>query len=272
MSLNDSAPERLHQSLHPALDGSVDQAEAVRLADLHSYGLLDTPPEPQFDRIVALARVLFDTPIAAISLVDADRQWFKAQEGLDAAETAREISFCSHAMAQGDVFVVSDASIDPRFAEFANVTGEPNIRFYAGAPLRSAAGQSLGAVCVISSDPREDFSIADRKKLSILANIVGNEMELKRQLQHANKALYEQDLAVRETHYQLKNTIEFANLMAEVQAGDMPTRKLGTIAMAAWKQYTEAGAILASSIKSLRARMGAAEYTALIADMPGFAL
>jgi len=152
------------------------------------------------------------------------------------------------------------------------VTGDPHIRFYAGAPLRSPEGQNLGAVCVISSEARGDFSAEDRKKLAILGNIVGNEMELRRQARQANRALYEQDLALREAHYHLKNTVEFADLLAEVQASDMPTEKLAAIAMAAWKQYSEAGAVLSSSIKSLRARMSAADYAALLKNMPGFVL
>jgi len=247
------------------------EAEAGRLAELTSYGILDTPPEPQFDRIVALARVLFDTPIATITLVDADRQWFKAKSGLDGDGGSREHSFCSHAMETDGVFVVPDASADPRFAENPHVTGGPRIRFYAGAKLRSANGQSLGAMCVISPDARHDFSDGDKKKLEILASIVGNEMELKKQAQQASDTLTERDEAAREAQYKIKNSLDYANLLAEVQSSDISTAKLAAFASAAWQQYTEAGGVLMSSIKSLRARMPAHEYKALLETMPGFA-
>jgi len=256
----------------PTDNTPIDDPETARLAELNSYGLLDTPAETQFDRIVTLARALFDTPISAISLVDRDRQWFKAREGLEDTETAREQSFCAHAMEQGEVFVVPDASLDPRFAAFPNVTGAPHIRFYAGARLRSPAGHPLGALCVISQNPRGDFSAEDRGKLAILANIVSNEMELKRQASHANRALMDRDMALREAHYKFKNTMEYATLLAEVQSDEASTVQLSTIAMAAWKQYSEAGAVLTASIKSLRSRLSKADYAALLANMPGFLL
>lgn len=253
-------------------DPTIPADEAERIAELQSYGLLDTPPEAQFDRIVDLARALFDTPISAISLVDQDRQWFKARTGLDVNETGREQSFCAHAMRHGDVFVVPDAREDARFADFANVQGEPHIRFYAGAPLRSPSGQPLGALCVISRDPRGDFSEEDRRRLSILANIVGNEMELKRQAAEANRVLEERELALREAHYKLRNSVEFASLLAEVQSSETGTEQLGMIAMAAWRQYSEAGGVLTAAIKSLRTRLSKDEYAALLSNMPGFLL
>jgi two-component sensor histidine kinase len=263
------------QPLAPGPDTEPDAAlsgdhEADRLSELNSYKLLDTPPEHQFDSIVGLARVLFDTPMAAITLVDADRQWFKARSGIDDEQHAREHSFCNHAMRDNGTFVVADARTDPRFAENPLVRGAPNIRFYAGAPLRSPSGHDLGAVCVISPNPRDDFSVADRRKLEILASIVGNEMELRRRATNAHKMLYDQDLALREAHYRIKNSLDYASLLADVQSEDMTTPKLAAIAMAAWKQYSEAGGVLTSSIKSLRARMTTAEYNDLLDMMPGF--
>ena len=246
--------------------------EADRLAELASYGIMDTPPEPQFDNIVALARALFDTPISTITLVDHDRQWFKARAGVDNSQGAREDSFCSHAMENQGVFVVPDAQLDPRFARNPLVTGAPNIRFYAGAPLRSAAGHNLGAVCVISPQPRDDFSSADKKKLEILADIVGNEMELKKQTQHAHKMLYEMDFAAREAQYHIKNSLDYATLLAEVQSDKLSTEQLTAFAMVAWKQYSEAGGVLMSSIKSLRTRLKAEDYRNLIDSMPGFTI
>ena len=250
----------------------IDDTEAARLTELESYGIMDTQPELQFDTIVALARSLFDTPMAAITLVDHDRQWFKARAGMDSSQTAREDSFCSHAMESNGIFIIPDASQDPRFANNPLVLGEPNIRFYAGAPLRSPSGHNLGAVCIISPKPRDELSGADSKKLEILASIVRNEMELKRQTQNAHKMLFDKDFALREAHYRIKNSLDYANLMAEVQSAEISTEQLAAFALAAWKQYTEAGGVLISSIKSLRGRMPAVDYKKLLEMMPGFAI
>jgi GAF domain-containing protein len=254
------------------MDFDTDTNEADRLTELESYGIMDTPPEPQFDAIVALARSLFDTPMAAITLVDHDRQWFKARAGMDSSQSAREDSFCNHAMENHGTFIVPDAQLDPRFASNPLVVGTPNIRFYAGAPLRSASGHSLGAVCVISPTPRDDMSAADRRKLEILASIVSNEMELKREAQTAHKMLADREFALREAHYRIKNSLDYANLMAEVTSAEISTEQLAAFAMAAWKQYTEAGGVLMSSIKSLRNRMSPEEYRKLLEMMPGFAV
>jgi GAF domain-containing protein len=175
-------------------------------------------------------------------------------------------------MENDGVFVVPDAREDPRFKYNPLVTGSPNIRFYAGAPLRSAAGHHLGAVCVISPQPRDAFSSADKKKLELLATIVGNEMELKKQTQQAQKMLHDKDSAAREAQFRIKSSLDYATLLAEVQSDDLSTEQLTAFAMAAWKQYSEAGGILMSSIKSLRTRMKAEDYRALIDSMPGFSI
>ncbi|WP_307237280.1 GAF domain-containing sensor histidine kinase [Catenuloplanes indicus] len=129
-------------------------SERERLVRLHAYQVLDTPPEGEFNDIAALAAELCQTPIALVSFVDADRQWFKARVGLDVCETARSSSFCAHTMQQESVMQVPDALLDPRFAQNPLVLAEPHIRFYAGAPLRSASGASLGSLCVIDRRPR----------------------------------------------------------------------------------------------------------------------
>lgn len=129
--------------------------ELARIRTLKSLGVLDTPAEAVFDRLAKLASIVCDTPIALVSLVDADRQWFKANWGLEGvSETPRSIAFCDKAIAGDGVFVVEDAQQDPRFAANPLVVGSPNIRFYAGAPIRMSDGSAVGTVCVIAREPR----------------------------------------------------------------------------------------------------------------------
>ncbi|MCE7797377.1 GAF domain-containing protein [Sphingobium sufflavum] len=139
--------------------------EQLRLAALHSYHVLDTRPEPFFDDMVRdLARVA-RVPISLISLVDADRQWFKARTGLSATETERRISFCTFAVERDEDFlIVPDAARDPRFADSPLVTGAPHIRFYAGRVLKTPLGQNIGTINIIDTRPRQELSesIKDR--------------------------------------------------------------------------------------------------------------
>lgn len=129
--------------------------DAQRLQALRDLGILDTAAEQRFDWLVEFVAGALDMPIAVVSLVDEKRQWFKARVGLDASETPRDISFCGHAIASDEVFVVEDASADERFADNPLVTGGPAIRFYAGAPLKSPDGQRVGTLCVIDTKPRK---------------------------------------------------------------------------------------------------------------------
>lgn len=155
--------------------------ETERLAALRRYRVLDTPEEEAFDRLVRLARELFDAESADVSLVDEFRQWLKAHAGPPGArEVARSSSFCAHAILGADVFVVPDARRDARFRTNPLVLDAPGIRFYAGAPLRTPDGHNLGALCVISSAPRRGFSAADRRKLRALADMAMSELELRR--------------------------------------------------------------------------------------------
>ena len=129
--------------------------EADRLRSLRSLRVLDTPPEERFDRLTRLARRLFEVPIALVSFVDERRQWFKSRQGLDVSETPREISFCAHAILQDGVFVVPDAHQDDRFRDSPLVTAHPNIRFYAGRPLKSPDGARVGTLCLMDHEARE---------------------------------------------------------------------------------------------------------------------
>lgn len=153
-------------------------AERARITTLFSLGLLDSRPELQLDRITRLAQRLFDVPIALISLVDHDRQWFKSNIGLDVAETPRDISFCTHAIEGLEPMVVEDATTDPRFARNPLVTDDPSIRFYAGAPITAPDGRRLGTLCVIDRRPRE-VDPADVEALVELADLVDHEIQLR---------------------------------------------------------------------------------------------
>lgn len=142
-----------------------------RVDALHALALLDSDPDPDFDAIVAIGRRLFDVPTCLVTLVDRDRQWFKARAGLDVAETPRVVSFCGHAILRREVLVVPDARRDDRFHDNPLVIGEPHIRFYAGAPIRLPNGYTIGTVCVLSPDARETFAADDRSLLEGLADL-----------------------------------------------------------------------------------------------------
>lgn len=150
--------------------------EAQRLSALRDLLILDTPPEERFDRIAAFAAKEFDVPIALVSLVDRDRQWFKSNFGMEeAAETPRDISFCGHAIHQSGVFVVPDALRDPRFEDNPMVVGHPYVRFYAGASLRLPYGQVVGTLCLMDRRPRE-FDRLDEAILCGLRDMVVEEL------------------------------------------------------------------------------------------------
>ena len=150
--------------------------EIRRLKSLRRHAILDTPPEAAFDRIASLAARMLGMPMAAVTLVDEKRQWFKASSGLDLRETSREVSFCAHAILADDVLIVPDALNDRRFAHNPLVTGAPQIRFYAGYPLKAADGSKIGALCVIDTKPRE-LSAEDQAILRDLGEIGVNELQ-----------------------------------------------------------------------------------------------
>jgi len=153
--------------------------ETKRLEALRSYKILDTAAEQDFDEFTFLASSICGAPVSLMSLVDAERQWFKSRRGLDAAETPREQSFCAHAILGTDVMLVEDATADERFAQNPLVTGGPNIRFYAGAPLIDKDGNGLGTLCVIDSKPRS-LTAEQSKSLEALSRLLVSRMELRR--------------------------------------------------------------------------------------------
>jgi signal transduction histidine kinase len=161
--------------------------EQARLRELYGYGVLDTPAERDFDDIAALAAHLCQTPVALVSLVDGARQWFKARVGLDICETSRDTSFCAVAMHGDSVMQVPDTRLDARFADNPFVTGDPYVRFYAGAPLKTPNGMPIGSLCVIDHEPRV-LTPAQCQGLRTLARHVMVELELRRYLRGLGEA------------------------------------------------------------------------------------
>ena len=162
--------------------------ESKRLEALRRYQILDTSAEQAFDDFAFLASTICQTPIALMTLVDTDRQWFKARLGLDVTETPREQAFCAHTILGSEVMVVEDATRDVRFANNALVTGDPHIRFYAGAPLMDAEGNGLGSLCVIDRQPRS-LSPEQNKALQALARQTISQLELRRATAELAEAL-----------------------------------------------------------------------------------
>src|ERR1700761_8471458 len=152
----------------PPVTAALPQNETQRLDALNKYEILDTAAEEAFDELTRLAAFICGTPISLVTLVDQHRQWFKSKMGLGVQQTPRQVAFCAHAIKDDKPFVVPDAQQDPRFANNPLVTGDPNIRFYAGLPLTNPDGFNLGTLCVIDRTPRE-LSEAQTEALRILA-------------------------------------------------------------------------------------------------------
>ena len=159
----------------------VPRNEPARLAALHRSQALDTLPEDEFDDITLLASQICHTPIALISLVDSDRQWFKSRIGLSFSETSRDIAFCAHAIMQRELFIVPDASKDKRFTKNPLVAAEPKIRFYAGAPLLSSDNHAFGTLCVLDKVPRE-LTSGQKEALKILSRSVMARLEMRQRI------------------------------------------------------------------------------------------
>ena len=164
--------------------------ESARLEALRRYGILDTLPEEQFDDLTRLAALICGTPIALVSFVDENRQWFKSRIGIEVSETPRELSFCAHAILEPQLLVIPDTLADERFREHPLVTGGPKIRFYAGAPLVTQGGHALGTICVVDHVPRE-LDQPQREALMALARLVVVELELRRSVSDLSQAIRE---------------------------------------------------------------------------------
>ncbi|MBN2176941.1 MAG: sensor domain-containing diguanylate cyclase [Demequinaceae bacterium] len=167
--------------------------ETRRLQALRDYGILDTLPEQVYDDFLAVASAIFGCPVAQLSLVDEDRQWFKAKIGIEQDETPRDIAFCAHAIVKPEeVMVVRDATLDPRFRDNPLVTSDPSIRFYAGAPLVTPAGDAVGTVCVLDRQPR-DVTPDQLEALRILSRQIVDHMELRRGVTELERMILDQD-------------------------------------------------------------------------------
>lgn len=178
--------------------------EVARVAALQKYAILDTDPEQAFDDLTLLASYICRTPIALISLVDENRQWFKSKVGLDVSETSREVAFCSRAILQNDVFIVPDTLQDERFRDNPLVVSEPGIRFYAGAPLITDEGYALGTLCVIDRTPRE-ISPDQKDALRALSRLVLAQLEFRRNLMLLKEALNDR---TKEEHQRQRELLE----------------------------------------------------------------
>lgn len=171
--------------------------EAARQRALDGLRLTDTLPEPAFDAVVRIASAICGVPISLISLIDRDRQWFKARLGLDTQETPRSMAFCDHAIRTPDTLMeVPDAALDPRFAQNPLVTGAPDVRFYAGVPLVDSSGHALGTLCVLDRVPRE-LDDGQRSALTGLADIVRELLEARRHALRAERSRVDREFAYR---------------------------------------------------------------------------
>jgi len=191
----------------------MESNEQARLQALRSYKILDSDPERAFDDLAIIASHICETPVAMISLIDAERQWFKSKVGVSVSETPREVSFCARAIQQSDLFIVPDASKDPRFSSNPFVVSDPKIRFYAGAPFTSSDGHPLGTLCVVDVVPRQ-LTANQQAALLALARQVQSQLELRRNLMELRAALDHRDRAEAERD---RNIDELQNALTHVQ-------------------------------------------------------
>lgn len=250
--------------------------EARRLEALRSYSILDTPREGDYDDIVALAAQICETPIAVINLIDAERQWFKAEVGLGVRETPLETSLCAHAILQPGVFEVPDTLEDNRFADNPLCTGEPHLRFYTGALLESPDGQPLGTLCVLDHVPRK-LSDSQIFALRVLARQVMVQMNLRQSLADA-------DILMREMDHRVKNSLSMVGALLDLQSSGAKSPETRTelsvardrvsaiaslhdqLHRSTQSESVEMSAFLADLVESLRATAGANVTVALVSE------
>jgi two-component sensor histidine kinase len=182
--------------------------EALRLDTLRNYHILDSDPEPSFDKITKLAANLFNVPVALVTFIDDKRQWFKSAVGTTATEVPRSIAFCTHTVVSGDPTIILDAADDERFADNPMVIGAPSIRFNVSVPLRAPDGTIPGTICIVDTVPRKAFSEHDLSLLNDLADVVMSELTLKSTVREKDTAIRERDIA----HAMLDDALDFSDV------------------------------------------------------------
>ncbi|MES2196066.1 MAG: histidine kinase dimerization/phosphoacceptor domain -containing protein [Pseudomonadota bacterium] len=211
------------------MKAELHSAEGHRLEALRRYDILDTPREADFDEVVEVASAICGTPISVINLIDQGRQWFKAEVGLGVRETPIDSSICAHAILQPDLFIIPDTTLDPRFCDNPLVTGDPRLRFYAGALLQTPDGFPLGTVCVLDYRPRE---LDDTQKafLRLMANQVMKLLELRRigaaersARLLAEAMVTEKELLMREGDHRLMNSLQLVQSILALQSRSAPS-------------------------------------------------
>lgn len=214
-----------------------DEREAARLAALRRYDILDTPPDGSFDHIAQIAALLFEVPIAIISLVDNDRIWFKAKHGVEVDEIGRDPGLCASAIMQTDPYLLTDASCDPRSLTNPLVAGDFGLRFYLAAQLRTSDGYNLGTICVIDRKPRT-VTEEQVQQLQALAGVVIDQMELRLAARNAvadlQKAVEEKDAALgrsrmlaREIDHRVMNSLQQVSALLNLQSRDLADEEAG---------------------------------------------
>ena len=206
------------------MKAALHSAEEYRLAALRHYGILDTPREADFDDVVKMASKICGTPISVINLIDNGRQWFKAEVGLGVRETPIDSSICAHAILQPGLFIIPDTTLDPRFVDNPLVTGDPHLRFYAGALLETPEGFPLGTVCVLDYKPRE-LDETQKAFLRLMANQVMKQLELRRIIAdertarlHAEQLVEENATLIREGDHRVMNSLQLVQSVLSLQS------------------------------------------------------